>query len=423
MAPELNLAQARCTTPSLVFPEALPASGVTPERTGVSTDDHGWEKYGGNSGFNLHHIGSSFEAPSTLPSPYGWWLGYYFTNGQPSDGQYEEVVRFTLALDNGSDNNNIAVRLYNDSGTYKFRLWNATDDAQIGSDSAGVTVGQTMLVNCRADSVAETLTLFLDGSSIISASLTMHSVAGGMVAGVSSSTASRYWSAWCLYVSASDDLNEAHYPEMRLIHPDAEFEGSASPADDYTDGIGGGAGTADWSRWDDLANEGDPDSIFNAGPDLANQLQLSHLTTHTMTNTIMGIGMLYWLRQSAASKSVLHRAAARIFDDPTINDKVISFGTEDIGTDFVVREAVMHTPPGGSSPADWTQGKLDELQAGHRRNAGSAALVIEVKAMGVVAVALGTTNLAPSDPPDKASTIVGSAGQGAALGSANAMMV
>ena len=378
MAPELILAQAHCTTPAIVF---YPPS-FNPERTGVSTDDHGWGKYKQTSGEPLHSIDVSETVSSTA---YGWWLGYYFTNGQPEDGQYEEVVRFVLFLDDGIDANNIAVRLYNVSGVYKFRLWNATDDAQIGSDSAAVTVRQGMFINVRADSVAETLTLFLDGSSIISASLTMDSIGGGMIGGVASTGTTRFWSAWCTYTSAADDLNEAHYPEMRLVHPDATGT--------YTDYTKNGGGAADPLEWDDLASEGSPDGdgTWNAGQD-ATEKETHNLTTHAMTNSIQALVVLHSLRQDQASKTVEHGPMIRVGG----SDTILSYGTEDIGEGYVVREGVFHTEP---STGTWTQVLVDGAQAGHRRVAGSEALNIRVTALGVVVVALGTTNLAPPDPP------------------------
>ncbi len=412
MAPELFRAQSYCTTPALALWPGQGAKG-TPERTGVATDDHGWQKHSGTGLINLH-LGSAVTAEAVTSSVFVWYLFYYFTNGQQSSGDYEEVLQFGWIV--SSSSTVFSVRLYNDSGTQKFRIWNNTADSQVGSDSAAITVGQTMLFNLRADSSGDTLTLFVDGSSVISASQALDdgASAGTFNAGAASTGTSRYWSAACLYASGSDDLNEAHYPEMRLIHPDGEGN-----YDDYDDGTSSTKGTADWSFWDDLVAKGDPngDTDLNSGQDASNQIQTSTMTTHAMTNTIQAVTEFIVLRQDQASKTVVHGGIIRVGS----TDKVVSFGSEDIGEDYLVREAVFHTPPDGGA---WDQAnEIDALEAGHRRDAGSEALNIRVTAMAIVVVALGTTNLAPPDPPATPDSGAIPRTSGVSLGSANAMIL
>lgn len=325
--------------------------------------------------------GTSRVVRETLTATdFGWWLGYYWTRGQYGHGDYEEVLQFQLIV--GVTTTTFAVRLYNVSGTQKFRLWNKTGDTQVGSDSSAITVGQSMLVNLRSDVAGNLLDLFVDGSNVLSASQSIAAQVASMSGGAASTGTDRYWSAWCLYVSGSDDLNETHYPEMRLIHPDGDGHYT-----DYTVGT--------YASWDDLASEGDPDddtTYLNGTDGFKNET--STLGTHTMSNTIQAIAALFVLRQDQATKSVVHGLIIRDTIAPA--DKVVSFGSEDIGEDYVVREAIIHTEPGGGS---WSQGIIDGLDAGHRREPGTAALNIRVTALGVVVVALGTTNLAPADPP------------------------
>ena len=402
MAPELFRAQIPCVTPSPTFYQ----TGLTPERTGVSTDDHGWAKYSGTTGAALGPPDIELNEP-TSSATVGWTLGYYFTNGQPRDGQYEEVIRHFVLV--GVAKKTFALRLYNVSGTYKFRLWNVDTDAQLGSDSSAVTVGQTMLINIRSDASANTIEAYLDGVSQASGSFTHDNFQGGLSCGVASTGTTRFWSAWCNYSSSSDDLNEAHYPEMRLLHPDGVGTHS-----DYQDS---GGGAADPLEWDDLAASGEPDgdTTWNAGQDATEQ-ETHTLTTHTMSNTIQAVAELLSLRDDQADKGVVHGAIIRVGSA----DKVLSYGQEDLPETYVVREAVFHTEP---STGTWTQALVDGMEAGHRRDAGTAALNVRVTALGVVVVALGTTNLAPPDPPVTPDSGAIPRTSGVSLGSANAMIV
>ncbi len=199
-----------------------------------------------------------------------------------------------------------------------------------------------------------------------------------------------YFSAWCNYFSASDDLDEAHYPEMRLLHPDATGT--------YTDYQASGGGAAAPGEWDDLASGGDPDddTTWNAGQD-ATEKETHNLTTHTMTNPITALATLMLMRQDQSTKSVEHGPMIRVGG----SDTILSYGTEDIGETYVVREGVFHTEP---STGTFTQALVDGAQAGHRRVAGSDALNIRVTALAAVVVALGTTDLAPADPPEPATS-------------------
>ncbi len=354
----------------------------TPEGTGVSTDDHGWQRgsFTGNKNDRvvIETTGTSGE--------FTWLLGYFFMRDVLSAGEFISVVSFVLLV--GATPTSFTARLYNVSGTYKWRLWNVTADTQVGSDSAAQTVGSTLLVNLRIDQDGDQLDLFVGGSNVLSASQSMTTGSATMSGTTEggAATDAAFWSAWCLYVDATDTLNEAHYPEMRLIHPDGEGAHA-----DYE--ISGG-GAAVYTSWDDLIAEGDPDddTTWNAGQD-ATEEETSTFTTHAMTNAITALAVLHKLRQDQASKTVVHGA---IISDGT-TDKTVSYGSEDIGETYVVREAIFHTPPDGGS---WDQtNEIDALEAGHRRDAGSEALNIRVTALGVVVVALGTTNLAPPDPP------------------------
>ncbi len=398
MAPELRLCQARCTTPAVVLND-----DGTPERTGVSTDDHGWQK----GSFNADKNSPENEVSGTTDE-FGWLLGYFFMRDVLSDGEYIGVANFSLLV--GVTVTSFSTRLYNVSGTYKWRLWNTLADTQVGSDSAAQTVGSTLLVNLRVDRDGDQLDLFVDGSNVISASQSI--AANGSVLGGSSSgaaTDAAYWSAWCLYFDATDTLNEAHYPEMRLLHPDG--------VGTYSDYTKKGGGAADPLEWDDLVSKGDPDddTTYNAGQDATEQ-ETHTITTHTMTNTIQGVALLHVLRQDQATKTVVHGAIIRSVG----SDKTVSYLSEDIGETYVVREAVFHTSPSGAA---WTQTIITGLEAGHRRDAGSAALNIRVTTLAVVVVAHGSTNLAPPDPPVTPASGAIPRTSGVSLGSANAMMV
>ncbi len=247
-------------------------------------------------------------------------------------------------------------------------------------------MGSTLLVCLRADDSGNLLDLFVDGSSVISASQSI-ALISIIMAGTSAgaATTALYWSAWSMYFSASDDLDESHYPEMRLLHPDSLGA--------YSDYVASGGGAAASGEWDDLASEGDPDddTTWNAGGD-GTKKETHNFTTHAMTNTTQGVVVMQLLRQDQSAKTVEHGPMIR----SATSDTILSYGTEDIGETYVVREGVFHTEP---STGTWTQALIDGAQAGHRRVAGSDALNIRVTAMGVVVVALGTTNLAPADPP------------------------
>ncbi len=398
MAAELRLAMDFCTTPSLDFYNV----GATPERTGVSADDHGWVK----AAWNAASLNHAFE--SITSNAFGWWLGYFFMRDVLSDGEYVDVAFFGYLV--GATPTTMSARLYNVSGTYKWRLWNVTADTQIGTDSAAQTVGSTLLVVLRGDTAGNQLDLFVNGSNVKSASQTLTAplvILSGSSSGAATDAA--YWSAWCNYFSASDDLNEAHYPEMRLLHPDGVGTHS-----DYQDS---GGGAADPLEWDDLAASGEPDgdTTWNAGQDATEQ-ETHTLTTHTMSNTIQAVAELLSLRDDQADKGVVHGAIIRVGSA----DKVLSYGQEDLPETYVVREAVFHTEP---STGTWTQALVDGMEAGHRRDAGTAALNVRVTALGVVVVALGTTNLAPPDPPVTPDSGAIPRTSGVSLGSANAMIV
>ncbi len=335
--------------------------------------------------------GNSTVREAETSQVFTWRLGYFFMRDVLAAGEWINVTKVTIGLSTGNAAH--SVRLTNVSGTYKWQLWNDTTDTQVGSDSAAQTVGSTMLVNLRTDVAGDNLNLFIDGSSVISATPGTITVAGGLGGSVGDSddaaTSAAYWSAWCVYASASDDLNEAHYPELRLLHPEA----GNGTHDGYTDGVGGGPNSGDGERWNDLVSEGDPDgdTAYNEGQDFT-RVHTSTMTTHTMTNTIQGVAELILLRQDEAAKTVVHGGIIVVGS----TDLVVSFGSEDIGESYVVREAVFHTEP---STGTWTQTLIDGMEGGHRRDAGSEALQLRVTAMGVVVVALGTTDLAPPDPP------------------------
>jgi len=385
---QLEIAQIHCTIPDPAFY----LSGWTPVRGGIAAGAHGWSMYGGTALTTLTTTSiGNYVAQAPASTEYRWWAGYEYSHGQPSDGQYEDVISLAW-FDNATfQTAYVSLRRYNVSGQHKFRFWRTDTDAQIGADSAAYAVGAVRRVAVRYRKSTGALDVFINGTSEISTTFThdvLDDFAQALTCGQASVGTNRYWSAWALYASATDDLNEAHYPEMALFYPN--FEGSH---DQYADGLGGAAGTADYTRWDDWVTDflNDGDTTVNEGLNAADQKQTSSLSTITLANTIIGVGEMLLLRASIADKAVVHGALIRTGGG---TDSALTYGSQTLPTTYTKREAFWNTPPGGGA---WSQAVVDSLQAGHRRDA--AATNIFVTAMGLVVVALGATDTSPPAPP------------------------
>jgi hypothetical protein len=353
---------------------------MTPERTGVAAGDHGWAKYSSTA---MSGVGSAANASDLLTEfGFDYWFGYYFSNGQPSGGQFEVVLR-TFVVGAFSVENLVDVRYYRVGVELRFRLWDVTNDVQLGGDSGIFAGGFVRRLCLRHGRAGKTLDFFVDGVLAIS---TTHgqgvAIFPEMQCGLASVGTERFWSAWMSFMSDTDDLDESMYPEMRLLNPDGQGT--------YNDYLGVPEAVDKWKNWDDFAAEGDVDDGAgqNEGQNFGNQRQTSHLSTRTMVNGIRGVGWLGWLRANSVTKFVVHGAMLR-----TSVDSVLSFGSVTLPETFAHRTARWHTKPGGGA---WGQADVDALQAGHRRDADG--LIIFVSSLGVVVVGLGATDVAPPAP-------------------------
>lgn len=377
-------AQAYCAiNDPIVYP-----SGVAIERTGVTAGDNGWAKYSGTTNFIL----INHNAEDTGEKEFAWYFGYDYSPGQPTNGQYEVVLEFELPLVL-IGTKVLQLRRVNVSGQHKFRFYNVTDSVQIGSDSATYAIDTVRRFCIRVRSATDDLSLWVNGTLEINNaaagfSMTSAFIAKSLNSGEASTGTVRYWSAWATFADITDTVDETSYAEMKLLVPDGE-----GGHDDYKDGVGGGAGTADWSRWDDWVSDGahNGDTDYNEAPNAASQQQTSTTANRTFANMVeAGAVVLQLMRSNEATKFISHFSLLR----HSGTTRLLSYGSQQLPTSYVSRNGLYNIVPGGGS---WTQAVMDALEGGHGRNADEALLF--VTACAIVGVTIGATNKAPPAPP------------------------
>ena len=156
--------------------------------------------------------------------------------------------------------------------------------------------------------------------------------------------------------------------------------------DEYASHAGGSSGDADYTYWDDTAQDGN--TTYNEGINSGTPRQTSQVAGRTYTNTIVGLLWLAYMRATAASKNVPHKAFLR----QSATDKELTLPVI-TSTAFGPMSAIFNSPPTGSWDLDGTP----VLEIGSSRATDAANLI--VTAIMAEGAALGATNKAPPNPP------------------------